>query len=547
MKQSESLRNPVLLKRGMSIGTGNAESDDEFLFECFINYPPVEECKRMTSPAMIIAGRTGEGKTAILRHIDSNAEHSVCLDPSEMSMSYVSNSDALRFLTAIGADLDLLFQVLWKHVLCIEFIRLRWDVENTEKSRSIFARITERFSRDERRSKAIAYLKAWQGKFWITMDQNVKEITEAYEAKLHAELGVDIDKFKAGGQYDKRLSTEKKSELVARSRKIINSDQLAELHGIIDMLSIPDGDQMKNFYILIDQLDERWVDDSVRFRMIKGLIESLKSFRKITNLKILVALRLDVLERVVQDTSDISFQREKFEDNFVRLTWSKTELKALVDGRIKLLFKRKFTTESVGFYDVFPQKIANKDTFDWMIERTLMRPRDIIAFVNESITAAAGHPSVSATALRKAEGEFARKRKDALIQEWRSAHPALEKMLDLFAKRKKTLISFNEITSREEIDDFALELCSDPSFLEDPVAIECQTYLNSRGSDSMRMMQMAVSVLYRTGAIGLKLETSEPYVYAHINQPLVSHHLIRDNTKIRLHPMLHAAFHLHES
>ena len=166
---------------------------------------------RMTSPAMIIAGRTGEGKTAILRHIDTEVEHSLFLDPSEMSMNYVSNSDALRFLTAIGADLDLLFQVLWKHVLCIEFIRLRWDVENTQKSKSIFSRIADKFARDERRSKAIAYLREWQGKFWITMDQNVKEITEAYEAKLHAELGAEIDKFRAGGQYDKRLSTEKRA------------------------------------------------------------------------------------------------------------------------------------------------------------------------------------------------------------------------------------------------------------------------------------------------------------------------------------------------
>ena len=35
--------NPVTLKAGMSIGTGNAESDDDLLFECFVTYPPVDE------------------------------------------------------------------------------------------------------------------------------------------------------------------------------------------------------------------------------------------------------------------------------------------------------------------------------------------------------------------------------------------------------------------------------------------------------------------------------------------------------------------------
>ena len=109
--------NPVKLRQGMSIGTGNAESDDEFLFDCFIDYPAVDECIRLTSPGRIISGRTGSGKTAIIRHIAQNVDYFSVVDPEEMSMNYVSNSDALRFLHAIGADLDLLFQVLWKHVL----------------------------------------------------------------------------------------------------------------------------------------------------------------------------------------------------------------------------------------------------------------------------------------------------------------------------------------------------------------------------------------------------------------------------------------------
>ena len=538
--------NPIILKRGIGIGSGNAENDDEFLFDCFVDYPPVGESMRMTSPAMIIAGRTGEGKTAILRHIERECEHSTMIDPSEMSMSYVSNSDALRFLTAIGADLDLLFQVLWKHVLCIEFIRLRWDVDSTQKSKNIFTRITDRFYRDERKRKAINYLQEWQGKFWITMDQNIKEITEAYESRILAEMGGEVEKFKAGGQYEKRLSTEKKSELVARSRKIINADQLSELHGIIDMLSIADSDQMKSFYLLIDRLDERWVDESIRFKLIKALIETLKSFRKIQNLKILVALRVDVFERVVQETTDISFQREKYEDNMIRLVWTKSEIKELVDRRIESLFKRKYTSASVHFEDVFTTKIANKDAFDWMCERTLMRPRDIIAFVNEALDSASGHATVSNAALRKAEGEFARKRKDALIQEWKSSYPALEKMLNIFARKKRSIIEFRELVTDADADAVALELC-DPSLVNDPVAAECHVYINSKGASPLIFMQFLVATLYRSGAVGLKLDTSEPYIYSHINQPLVSRHLIRDSTKIRLHPMLHAAYHLHEA
>lgn len=540
--------NPVVLRRGIGIGSGNAESDDEFLFECFVEYPAVEQAMRLSAAGMVLAGRTGSGKTAIMRHIEATAPHSVTLDPFDMAMSYVSNSDALRFLQAIGADLDLLFQVLWKHVLCIEYIRLRFSVENTDKSRNVFQKLVDRFDRDDRRKKALAYLKEWEGKFWITMDQNVKELTESVEKKLHAEIGTDIERFKAGGQYDKRLSVEKKSELVARTRKIVSEEQLAELHGVIDILSSFDNnDQMRAHFILVDQLDERWVDDSVRFRMIRALLQSLRSFRKITNLKVLVSLRSDVLERVVQETSDISFQREKFEDYRIDLRWSKADLRAVVDKRLNLLFKRRYTQDAVSFADIFPASIANKDTFDWMLERTLMRPRDIIAFVNECMDAADGQAQISATALRRAEIEFARKRKDALLQEWRSAFPTLDRLLTLVVKTGRTSFELEELCRDQDgIDDFCLGICSTPKAGQDPMHGHCQSRIDGLTINDFNVVQEAAAILYRVGAIGLKLEAQDRVFYAHLDQPLIAPTVLSRTSRVRLHPMLHAAFNMQD-
>ncbi|WP_461348183.1 hypothetical protein [Bradyrhizobium sp. USDA 4451] len=98
----------------MSIGTNAAEFDDDFLLPCFIHYPPVDLCLDVGSRGMVVDGRTGAGKTAILKYIATKATNSVTIDPTEMAMSYVTNSDVLRFLQAIGADLDLTFSVLWK-------------------------------------------------------------------------------------------------------------------------------------------------------------------------------------------------------------------------------------------------------------------------------------------------------------------------------------------------------------------------------------------------------------------------------------------------
>ena len=55
------------------------------------------------------------------------------------------------------------------------------------------------------------------------------------------------------------MSTEKKRELVARSRKIISGEHLQELHGVIDMLSNQATSDRTDHFILIDKLDECWV------------------------------------------------------------------------------------------------------------------------------------------------------------------------------------------------------------------------------------------------------------------------------------------------
>jgi hypothetical protein len=71
--------NPIMLRKGIGVGTGNAETDDDFLFDCFVEYAPFEECRRPQSPGMVIAGRTGAGKTAILRYIEDTSKHNAAL------------------------------------------------------------------------------------------------------------------------------------------------------------------------------------------------------------------------------------------------------------------------------------------------------------------------------------------------------------------------------------------------------------------------------------------------------------------------------------
>jgi hypothetical protein len=44
MGKQDRKTNPVILKEGMKIGGISAETDEDFLLECFQDYPAVEQC-----------------------------------------------------------------------------------------------------------------------------------------------------------------------------------------------------------------------------------------------------------------------------------------------------------------------------------------------------------------------------------------------------------------------------------------------------------------------------------------------------------------------
>lgn len=354
--------NPVIIRPDTSIGNSSAESDDEFLFDCFVDHPALASMIDVSSAKMFILGRTGSGKTAIIRMIEKAQPKTSIIDLHEMALDYVSNSDIIRFLNAVDVDLDLFFQALWKHVLCIELIRLKYDVDSEIRSNSVFSSFLDFFVGNDRKKSALDYLQKWQNKFWITMDENIREITQNFEQKVDAELGFEVSEFVAKAGYARTMSAEKKSQLMARAKKIIDSNQLSQLNKVLELLK--EFSDKKKYspvnYILIDRIDEKWSDDSIRYKLIKALIECLKSFRKVQDSKVIVAIRSDVIERVIQESSDDGFQREKYDDYFLRMVWRRDQLKKMVDNRINYLYRRKYTSDNVFLLIFLELKSAEK-------------------------------------------------------------------------------------------------------------------------------------------------------------------------------------------
>lgn len=533
----------ITLSHGLSIGNNSAEEDDEFLFRCFIRTNAYDELTNFDSPKMFAAGRTGAGKTAILRQIKQEFGKTTDIDPFEVSLGFIANSDILNFLQAVGADLDLLFQVLWKHVLCVEYVRLRYSVRDESKWQTVLNRIQQIVDGDHRKRRALENLKCFDGKFWVPFDENIKEVVEKITRQLEAEFAPEFDKFKSKVHYDRGMSAEKRAEIVNRCKKIITPDQLRDLSQLIDLLAEEDNNQAKHF-ILIDKLDENWIEDQLRFRMIRALIEALRGFRKIRRLKIVVALRSDVLERVIQETERLGFQKEKYEDYICDLRWTKAQLKQLIKERLEHLSSTKFQGKQIDLKTLFPKTVGPREPFDYMLDRTLNRPRDVLSFLNHCFRNAAGKHEITASVIREAERDYSIGRYQALIDEWKGAFFFLPSVLNFLGHVKQTS-TMEELKADEKLDELILHMTQDSPNRKDRVYELAEAALEGdRTNSGCRLLLAVTEVLYRIGAVGIKPSSSDRFLYSHIDMPLIPQSALTNAARVRIHPMLLRALNL---
>ena len=546
MAKNSKKTNPIITKNSISIGFRDAENDDEFLENCFVHHQSIEELKDINSPRMILVGRTGAGKTAIVKRIhNNNLDYAEILDIKALSMRYISNSDVLDFLNRIGANLDLLFQEVWKHVILIEYIKKKYKINNEIKKNSFFDSIKQYFGRDLKRKKSIEYLEQFDGKFFSDADENLTELIKKYESRFFGEISADIAKFKSRGNYVKQLSEEQKSDIVRRIRHIIDPTQVTNLQKVFEILAEYSKEKKEKTYILIDNLDEQWVDDSIRFKLIGALLTSVKQLRKIPSLKTIVAIRFDILDRTLIENPHI--QKERFEDNVSYLNWDVAQLQEFVDRRMAYLYKRQYSKDNVGFSDVFSSPVGKLNPFEFMVDRTLKRPRDLLTYVNLCLERSQGKADVSANDIRQAEREYSASRLREIIDEWKDTYPTLEPLITQLKSYGLT-IEFDKISTHDFIEDLVLNISYTKNAEYDPIYKLANEIISEKDSipinKILNFANEVIKILFYTGAIGIKLSPNETYTWSGQSKLNVNEFNLTNNSKIQFHKMLLSSLNL---
>lgn len=526
-----------LIWRNISIGAPDAEADRELLAACYVDTGALDLIRDPESHASIVLGRTGQGKSAVLLRLLAVEPNAVEIKPVELAFRFVENSTVIRFFEDAGVNLNLFYRLLWRHILVTELIKKKFNLRDRGALDRWIDGLMVRMKKDSPKAKSIEYLKRWGESFWQETEVRLTEVTQNIERELSASLegSFAVAKLKSGAR--EKLTDAERAEVVSRGSAVVNKIQIADLNRVMQLLSEEAFQDEKNrFYIAIDGLDEDWVSSGAKLRLIRSLIEEVRTFRgELKNAKIVVALRQDLIEQVFERTRDGGFQEEKYEIYYARVNWTRDDLLELLRKRVNEVFRRKYTSRSVQLEDVFPRARGDESPYDYMFARTFFRPRDVIAFANECFRVAEHRPRVSWAAIQEAESAYSRKRKNALVDEWLNTFPSVRAAMELLQGRPETFT--RSVITDSAIESVAMQLAT--SEVEDDLIALSKRALEPKSNvTNAQILSATLQLLYHVGAVGVKFGAESPFYWSYRDQPSISLGDAKRVLSIKVHKML---------
>jgi hypothetical protein len=491
------------IKSGFTLGGEQAEADP-LASEAFVATDLFDVIADKQDTRCFLIGRTGSGKSAALQHLEEiESDHVIRISPEDLSLPYITDMQVIRFMDSLNVKLDLFWIALWKHVLLVEIIRHRYGVTTPDTKQRFMATLREKLNRQPSKQAALDYLDEFEGKFWCDADERVREITDRFTRKIDIEGGMNAAAGPAGlkvsGGTSTERSTEARSELADRYQRIVNETQLAKLNQMLGVLNDEILDDAHFTYIVIDDLDRDWVDERLSNDLIRCLFRTVLDMQRVRNLKIVVGLRTNIFQEL--DFGGSGGQEEKFRAMILEMNWTRASLEQLLDERVRVAGGRA-QLEATSMRDLVPHSNQTRgNPISYMLDRTLLRPRDAIAFTNQCLVAGAGKTRLTWENIQLAERQYSANRLLALRDEWKLTYPGIDRVVDKFrgAPARMTLVDF-----QNRLDDCML-LSSDPGFKGVRWLTDLSEAMWLVGADSrswFELYQPLTSLLYRIGLIG---------------------------------------------
>ena len=384
----------------IDLGDIAAENESAQLKEYFVHTGSFTLAKQ--GHKRIVIGRKGSGKTAIfyrLRDMHEGKVPNLVVDLKPEGHQFVKLRETVLCKLTPGLQ-EHVMTAFWHYILLLEIAH---KIVSTEETIA---------SRDER---ARTYF---------------EQVTSIYEGQFGSEQGDFSERLlKLVGDIANRHQESKEIFTTSEVTELVYKEDIRELQNALEnYLSIK-----KEIWILVDNLDKGWpvhgatVEDIM---IIKTLLSATRKMqrefeKRKLELKSLVFIRNDIYEHLIQVTPD------KEKDTTISLDWDDIQLfQEMIAARIRQSVKIDSSFEDI-WRTYFAPLIEGEDSFVYIVERTLMRPRDVLKFVQCALEVAINrnHNKVAEEDIIQAERIYSNDMIQNLIYEIKDIYPQFPNLI----------------------------------------------------------------------------------------------------------------------
>lgn len=384
-------------------------------------------------------------------------------------------------------------------------------------------------------AKQGAYAAAWKYLIYVLI---MKEI---YARRIHLRKGTGAEIYKyvrdnhvsehasklgAMVSYLKRIEKIKIGYLAAtiRARELEKLYKLEEINHLLPALKEVAAN--RRIIVLVDELDRGWDSSEDARAFVAGLFQACISINSLhDNLRVYMSLRQELYE----DIPELYDDAQKYRDLIEPIRWNSGPLLTLIANRIRHSLPALAGRDDATCWNVLFGDTRGAGTFQYMIDRTLFRPREIIQFCLQALEHARDTQTpvpLGLAALREAEHSYSRERTRDIAAEYRFHYPGLLSVMEAFRGR-------GAILDREDLEMACLELIT-----REVPSRGTQGWLDESTPESL------IEILWTTGFLRAEGSAAAPARRAPADSFLGPHqgtaHTVIAARRFQIHPMFWA-------
>ncbi|HZP41322.1 MAG TPA: hypothetical protein VFD84_07405 [Candidatus Binatia bacterium] len=213
--------------------------------------------------------------------------------------------------------------------------------------------------------------------------------------------------------------------------------------------------QRRPVTVLVDELDKGWDNSEDAKAFVSGLFQASISLNDVSpRLTVYVSLRQELYDSIPALYDDT----QKYRDLIEIIRWDEPSLLAVAAKRIRhSLPELAAEGDTACWNGVFAETLQYRKTksFNYMIDRTLYRPRELIQFCTDAVEDArtAKADLIDYQVISRAELGYSSAREKDIASEYRFQYPGLSSVFEVFRGRVYTL-------ERDELENICLSVCT---------------------------------------------------------------------------------------